>query len=81
VDVAVDPERGLVTVVTGVEARCGREPDVASLVAAADALDAQQARVRGAGEDFEAIREAQAGRLPAGNWSRRELPPIPEMPG
>jgi protein gp37 len=41
---------------------------------------AKQARVRGAGEDFEAIHEAQAGRLPAGNWSRREFPRIPELP-
>ncbi len=40
---------------------------------------AKQARVRGAGEDFEAIREAQPDRLPAGTWSRREFPEIPEL--
>ena len=77
VDVAVDPQRGLVAIVAGVEARRGREPDVAALEAAADALDAQEARdarrraraARGSGRRSEdRCRSASQG-LASGGWS------------
>ena len=47
VDVAVDPEGGLVAVGARVEPRRDREPDVASLEALADALEPQQVGMRG----------------------------------
>jgi protein gp37 len=47
-------------------------------------VPARAAGVRGAGEDIDAVRSAQdnhgalTSRLPGGDWSRREFPPIPE---
>jgi protein gp37 len=94
--VELNPDNGIGWVVVGGESGQGARPMdlnwVECISAQAQAFGipmffkqlgtvaAKQARVRGAGEDFEAIREAQAGRLPAGNWSRREFPPIPELP-
>lgn len=48
-------------------------------------IAAGAACVRGAGEDIDAVRSAQdnhgalTSRLPGGDWSRREFPPIPEV--